>query len=206
MFFKYFPQREVDIPGYLGDIESHLPKGHPYKARDKMTWAHEGTHGINSQIRNENTEKVGSAYILNNTAWTAPQIQSVTLENVAKNVPDDIKGNIYNLYLISGQRWWNDSPLYLVDELSAYLNATRVGKEVGSLERDVKYSCTCTIEMFGYAGILLGMLEGEQKTELSALLISVNIEIKTLLFTYDTLRTQYTKLFDYIRLHQIVGE
>lgn len=36
------------------DIEQHLYFGHPYRDNDKITWVHEGTHGINSLLR-ENT-------------------------------------------------------------------------------------------------------------------------------------------------------
>ncbi len=38
----------------LGDIESRMPKGHQYSAQDKVTWAHETTHGINNSVRNAN--------------------------------------------------------------------------------------------------------------------------------------------------------
>ena len=39
----------------LDDLESRMPAQHPYRDRDRITWAHETTHGLNSYIRNRLT-------------------------------------------------------------------------------------------------------------------------------------------------------
>lgn len=32
------PIRQVDLPPVVGDIENHLPAGHPYRDADPITW------------------------------------------------------------------------------------------------------------------------------------------------------------------------
>ncbi len=50
----YPPIRQVDSQSMgrvLADIESHMPAGHIYRDADKITWGHETSHGIASNIR-----------------------------------------------------------------------------------------------------------------------------------------------------------
>ncbi len=46
------PQREVsNYTPTLNDIESHLPSKHIYRDADKVTHAHESTHGVSRPCR-----------------------------------------------------------------------------------------------------------------------------------------------------------
>ncbi len=99
------PLRSNTVGGFLGDIDSHLKAGHIYKDRDKVTWAHETTHGINSRIRNE--FKVDNGYyILNNVGFVLAK-SGITLRRLANTVPIDMRGPRYSLYLVQQQRYWN---------------------------------------------------------------------------------------------------
>lgn len=54
MFKTYKSKRDVNNPKWgkvLNDIDSHMPAGHIYADADRVTHAHETTHGINSDLR-----------------------------------------------------------------------------------------------------------------------------------------------------------
>lgn len=137
----------------LNDIDSHMPSGHIYRDKDKVTHAHETTHGINSNIRNNAYRQQNKLYILSynrkiplssnsNKKFIIPypiqvrqqlngfyclQNQAVIINepnthirNVAKLVPNSLRGGTYQLYLISQANAWGDTPLYIFDEWSAY--------------------------------------------------------------------------------------
>jgi hypothetical protein len=140
--------RKPTEKGMLGDIDSHLPKGHIYRDSDKVTWAHETTHGINARIRNESRSQNGY-YCLFNRAFTIPS-PSFTLRDLAQAIPKEKRGKTYQLYLVDQQRHWNDTPLYVVDELTAYTNGAIVGIEHGMKDR-ADYSLSCAIEMYDYS-------------------------------------------------------
>jgi len=124
---EYLPVKAVDdkLGVVLGDIESHLPHGHPYKDADKITYAHECSHGINSNIRNKysNLGKINAFYCLQNRAIVLKE-PDITLAKVARAVPDSLRGSVYRLYLINQQRYWNHEPLYVLDEFDSYINGS----------------------------------------------------------------------------------
>lgn len=110
----------------LNDLQSHLPAGHPYG-----TSGHECTHGIHSYIRLKyaGQGRINALYFLNDRAVILIE-PNTTLSNVAKQVPVSLRGDIYNLYLIQSQSYWNNSPLYLFDEFAAYINGSLVGLDL----------------------------------------------------------------------------
>lgn len=133
---KWQRLREVSDPKFgviLGDIESHLPKGHQYSDTNKMTWAHESTHGINANIRNryfKNTkDNFNGLYVLQDRSLVLKE-PNVTISDVAKEIPDDLRGPSYRLYLNEQALAWGDRPLYLMDEWVAYTNGAEAGKEL----------------------------------------------------------------------------
>lgn len=112
--------RQEDLGAVLSDVESMLPAGHPYKDNDRITWSHEGVHGINGRIKNELCGPTQEGiYILQGKAATLPSPR-IKLSNVANAVPRELRGDIYQLYLVDQQRYWNDRPLYVFNEWSAY--------------------------------------------------------------------------------------
>ena len=86
---------------------------------DKVTAVHEDTHGVNSKLRNS---LGGNCYQLYEGVYVrfASTPRSVTLRQVADAC--EWRGDIYRLYMVSQQRWWNDTPLYPYDEWVAYSN------------------------------------------------------------------------------------
>lgn len=134
--WKRWPRvREVsdpDIGVVLGDIESHLPSRHGYSDRNKMTWAHEGTHGVNANIRNSlsNAKEVFNAlYVLQDRAVVLKE-PNVTIDAVARDIPKGLRGPSYGLYMVDQAVVWQDRPLYVMDEWVSYTNGAEAGKEL----------------------------------------------------------------------------
>lgn len=115
----------------LQDIDSHMPAGHQYSDSNKVTWAHETTHGINSNIRNKHQDatKVNGFYCLNDRACVIYEPKT-TIRAFAGTVPQALRGPSYNLYLVQQTSGWNDRPLYLFDEWIAYTNGSETGREL----------------------------------------------------------------------------
>lgn len=169
-FKDYKPIRNsnnIELGSVLNDIESHMPEKHIYRDNDKITWGHETTHGINSNLRlefsktsvvlSDNTIKeikyLGgmindihgkpvfksfagiNAFYLTNDKIIVLNEPNTTVAEIAKNVPQSLKGGVYNLYLINQAKYWNDTPLYIFDEWSAYVNGSLVRLDLSIKER-----------------------------------------------------------------------
>lgn len=131
------PLRSVrDLGEVLSDIDSHMPAGHIYRDSDKITWGHETTHGINARLRMKYRErgKINCFYVLKNRSVIISE-PNTTLKEVAANVPKPLRGKVYNLYMVQQTRYWNDSPLYVFDEWTAYANGSAVRLDLGITKR-----------------------------------------------------------------------
>lgn len=148
--------RQSNISGALGDIFDHTPPKLDIEPSlyhddiDKITSAHETTHLIHARLKI--ARKKDTFYLLKNRAFstTSPKI---TLKQVADSVPEDKRGKVYGLYLVEQQKYWNDRPLYIIDELVAYINGTIVGLEINDIRR-AKDSFNKVEEMWVYAAAL----------------------------------------------------
>jgi hypothetical protein len=144
------PVRSDAIGGSLGDIDSHLPAGHQYRDADRVTWGHETVHGVNARLRNENHADNGF-YVLKNRGFLCPSPR-LTLREVAAAVPQSKRGRIYQLYMVQAAQDWNDTPLYCLDECSAYVAGSIVGLELNMKERSL-YSFRNACETWQYARV-----------------------------------------------------
>jgi len=52
----------------------------------------------------------------------------VLLSDVANSTPLSVRGDVYRLYLVKRQRYWNAQPTYVLDEFSAYINGSKARK------------------------------------------------------------------------------
>jgi hypothetical protein len=116
----------------VSDIEGHLNPGHPYRSSDRVGWVHEGTHGVNSQLRN--TYKKPGFYVLEDRAVLLDE-PNITLTDVANAVPKSLRGRGYALYLVRMAGSWNRQPTYVFDEWTAYTNGTEARYRRGIQER-----------------------------------------------------------------------
>ncbi len=110
--------------------------GSTYEDYDSVTTVHETTHGINSAIRNKygGTGNVNAFYLLNGE-YVVLKEPGIKLSDVRDYVPENMKGNsFYNLYLVSQAKDWNNEPLYVLDELTAYTNGGIASLEMNKRE------------------------------------------------------------------------
>jgi hypothetical protein len=126
---------------FLTDIARHLPTqyGDHYSSSDRITHAHETTHGINSHISNHLGHEGGLAYgfYVGNDQAILLSGPKVKLSQVAALIPESLRGSRYQLYCIEQQKYFEDHPLYLFDEWTAYTNGAYAGVELtekGQLE------------------------------------------------------------------------
>jgi hypothetical protein len=141
-WIRYPAQNEHSNPqwgDFLTDIAQHLPTqyGDHYSSNDRITHAHETTHGINSHLSNHSRDFRDSAtegpaygfYVGNDQAilLSGPRVK---LSQVAAMIPESLRGSRYQLYCIDQQKYFEDHPLYLFDEWTAYTNGAYAGVEL----------------------------------------------------------------------------
>lgn len=152
--------------GSLNDIESRMKAGHIYRDHDRVTWAHETTHGLNSKLRMRHggTGKVNAFYCLDGR-YVVFQEPNFTVNQVAANVPKSLHGMSFSLYMRQGA--WNHEPLYILDEWVSYTNGSQVRYELGLTNRGE--SVQQMMEFAVYALTLQKMLPEDypQKEELT---------------------------------------
>lgn len=116
----------------LIDIESHIAAGHQYSEPSNLvTWAHETTHGINAYLRNRHKDAafVNAFYCLENRYKVFYEPRT-TLSDVARRIPLGLRGPSYQLYLEQQVKWWNEKPLYVMDEWISYSNGSECAYEL----------------------------------------------------------------------------
>lgn len=100
----------------------------PTDPTDLVTWTHELTHGASNQVWNKKGKH--GIYLLDGKGVVLSHPE-ITMEHVARSIPVDKRGKIYQLYLVDQRRWWNDSPLYLLDEHNSYIHGAIAHKQMG---------------------------------------------------------------------------
>lgn len=149
------PVRSVNtaLPPSLQDIESRLPLNHGMSDEDFVTWAHEGTHGVESRHSRPPTR---AFYVLRGRVARFRQ-PKISITEVAAAVPEPLRGKIYKHYLGTQTKWWNEDPLYLVHEWNAYTNGSQVRKELGWVKRAETEAHMA--EMGVYVSVLVSLTE-----------------------------------------------
>jgi hypothetical protein len=114
----------------LTDIARHLPAqyGDTYWFDDPITAGHETTHGIQAHLRNyETPASIGwnAFYVLGDKAAFVAE-PAMRKSDIAPFIPLPLHGDRYATY-ITGQTEWDDTPLYIFDEWTAYTNGAEVG-------------------------------------------------------------------------------
>ena len=124
---------------FLTDVARHLPSeyGNHYYSDDRITHAHETTHGINSHLSNHlgSRGKTSYGFYVGNDQAILLTGPNVKLSQVAEVIPESLRGSRYQLYCINQQKYFEDHPLYLFDEWVAYTNGASAGVELAEKEQ-----------------------------------------------------------------------
>jgi hypothetical protein len=120
----------------MHDVAEHLPSsyGDQYYFDEAITWAHEQTHGINSELRNNHNDtgkRINGLYVMEDCGviLVEPDIRK---SDANQYVPMALRGYRYDTYM-AGQQAWDDTPTYIFDEWVAYTNGGVVGVEMVEL-------------------------------------------------------------------------
>jgi hypothetical protein len=157
VFINVPPVREAPTNDgkVIHDLEERMPVRHPYRDSNKITWAHETTHGLQANIRNSN---VGPGRPKNAFYWLQGRAilcvePTFRMQTYADLVPVAVRGQIYRQYMVSQRRWWDDRPLYPWDEWTAYANGSVARHELGIEEGSSEV--TFMLEMLVYSAHVL---------------------------------------------------
>lgn len=148
----------VDVPAVhrysevsiYADVMSRTNKHFTGHGRD--TNAHETTHQIQSEIRNAHGSRVNAFYLLNGKAVICKE-PGVKISYVGKFCPQVLRSYRWPLYCEQQQQYWNNEPLYLVDEWSAYINGCCVSLEdyQGGVGKENSDAASGVLEMGVYS-------------------------------------------------------
>lgn len=167
-WLEFAPLNQLGDPdwgGVLTDIVNHCPPEwvQTYYDSDRVTHGHETTHGINSYLRNyeNNTgQRANGFYVLENRAAIIVE-PGIRKHQAAEFVPGPLRGSRFDMY-VTGQSAWDDTPLYLFDEWTAYTNGTAVAVdlyEAGAWHYGWRDACMGTLEFVVYAVALARAVE-----------------------------------------------
>lgn len=93
----------------------------PDLSNGRATNGHESTHMLQAQIRNANGGiGINAFYLLEGRAALVKE-PAIRKSATVPLVPRSLRGSRFDLY-VAGQSEWDDCPLYLCDEWSAYIN------------------------------------------------------------------------------------
>jgi hypothetical protein len=93
-------------------------------AHGRPTQVHETAHGIHATYRNEFKRKLGkkvNAFYMLKGKIAVVDEPDFLICNVQKHVPVSLRGYRYKLYFVDQLRDWDDTPLYVLDEWTAYI-------------------------------------------------------------------------------------
>jgi len=122
---------------------------------DPGNWVHELTHYVNARMRSHASRHYGRPangfYVLGGLSIWLPE-PAIKLADVSRIIPPRQQGNSYQTYLIDQQRWWNNEPLYILDEATAAANALCYQVTEGRIDRQRE---RLAIQFRGYSNALL---------------------------------------------------
>lgn len=152
--------RQPASDSLLADIDAQLPAGHIYGSPDMVNAAHETTHGINSRIRQSRPGMHG--FYVGRGRMITFRSPHLRLTNVAALVPRPFHNDTYGLYLQQQAASWNDTPLYVLDEWTAYCNGTEAGieqAERGRVAPSETKSIECAVSFCAFATALIQAID-----------------------------------------------
>jgi hypothetical protein len=113
---NYAPLRQHDGSVY-DDIAAHCTR--PNRGDGRYTDAHETSHFVSSEIRNQHSGRKNGFYILKDRAYVVDH-PPITIRDIGRYVPSSLRGMRYDLYFVQQLKYWNEEPLYIAEELNCY--------------------------------------------------------------------------------------
>jgi hypothetical protein len=116
--------RQIDDAGIYQDVLSHSVEKPFGNAHGRSTNVHESAHGIHATYRNMYTsqlkERHNALYFLNGKIALVKE-PDFLISDIKNNVPQSLKSYRFQLYFTDQLKYWNDRPIYVLDEWTAYI-------------------------------------------------------------------------------------
>jgi hypothetical protein len=138
------PVRQVNGEGLLAEIRSRVASDEGMERDTGSTQGHELSHFLAARIRNENgfnpPAKAFRAFYMYGGHAAIIEGPPVTIQDVMRATPPEYRGYAFKSYTDAETlAAWNDRPLYLVEEMTAYINGCVAGMETGTGQPEHHY-------------------------------------------------------------------
>lgn len=154
--------------GVLADILEHSVEPPFGNQHGRPTNAHETAHGIHATFRNRHTTKARrvNAFYMGSGRVAIVDEPEFLIRDVSKHIPNCLRGYRYTLYFQDQLRYWDDRPLYVMDEWTAYVcGAETAVDDWGRLQIDTdEDSVSGSLEFSVYA-VALYLTAKERKQD-----------------------------------------
>lgn len=122
--------REIKDNLIYADVLSHS-KSKPFGNTDgRYTNVHETSHGISSEIRsnyrNQYEYQINGIYMLFGKGVVLKE-PKILITDITKNIPVQARGYRYKTYFIDQTKYWNEQPLYILEEWNCYILGAECG-------------------------------------------------------------------------------
>lgn len=124
--------RDVEDGTIYGDVLSHS-KQQPFGNQNgRATNVHETAHGISADLTNQYykdySSKIEALYYGNGKGiiLTSPNL---LIRDISKYVPENLRSYRFQLYFVDQLKYWDEYPLYVLDEWVAYIWGARCAVE-----------------------------------------------------------------------------
>ena len=154
--------QKISEDSIYADIINHA-KTPVLDGGSRDTNGHESTHMINADIRNSNIDKgkINGFYVLKGRGVIV-QEPNIRKKDIIPYIPTILRGSRFDLYL-QGQTEWDDSPLYIMDEFTAYINGSSVSVEDAKAGREIEKSDAVRADLeFSIYSVALAMAVAEK--------------------------------------------
>lgn len=142
----------------LDDLERHMPENHIYRDNNKITWAHETTHGLNQHLTNKFAPNARCYYIYENRYVIVPK-PNMSLLNLYGRIPDFVRRDTAVLLHYFQNNTWDNSE-YILEEWVAYVNGcyARQDLKIESDDSEITFAL-----MFNVYALYLSLYEDNQE-------------------------------------------
>lgn len=162
-FQKWKPMREGfrHESKICQDILSHTESDYLGKF-SFLTAVHETQHRVTSRARTwaypQYKKPIEVVYCLDDQVLVFETPIRTSVSRIAREIPFALRGECYNTYLVNYDRGWENAPVMLLDEWTAYTHECMVRQELGLM--DDPSSLTYGTELMVYSSVF-SMLEPE---------------------------------------------
>lgn len=131
-WYDFNPAGCVDGKGMYHDVLSRCDEQgrQTMYDPDPVTYCHEATHSLNARIRNTFPAGYNAFYIGKGKCNVLVEPRT-TLSVAAQYVNPQFRDSTFQLYFCQQAGDWEQQPLYILDEFSAYINGAQAARDLG---------------------------------------------------------------------------